>query len=220
MIGRMLGILKEYKALLLFAVLISVFRSAVADWNDVPTGSMLPTIQEGDRILVNKLAYDVRLPFTHVSLVRIADPVRGDIVVFDSERAGTKLVKRIIGLPGDVVAMQSNILFINGQRATYALPYLGEKTGTTDLYEEIVDIRHPVRFSSRPNTPLSSFGPVRVPDGYYLVLGDNRDNSADSRVYGYIPRAEFVGRSSRVAFSLDYDRYFAPRGDRFLHELK
>ncbi len=222
--GRMLGFWKEYRGLVLFVALLSVFRSAIGDWNDVPSGSMLPTIQEGDRILVNKLAYDVRVPFTHISVVRIADPARGDIVVFDSEQAGKKLVKRVIGLPGEIVEMQSNIIFIGGQRSDYVpQSFTATRVGadsTIDLSEEIENIRHPVRISARPDNPMSSFGPVKVPDGYYLVLGDNRDNSADSRVYGYVPRAEITGRSRKVAFSLDYDRYFAPRGDRFFRELQ
>jgi len=81
-----------------------VFRSAVADWNVVPTGSMQPTIKIGDRILVDKLTYDIRLPLTHVSLLHLADPQRGDIVVLDSHAARERLVKRVIGLPGDEVA--------------------------------------------------------------------------------------------------------------------
>lgn len=83
-------LLRENRSLLLFILLMSVFRSAVADWNTVPTGSMKPTIVEGDRILVDKAAYDIRLPFTHISLVKLADPQRGDIIVFDSAAAGKK----------------------------------------------------------------------------------------------------------------------------------
>ncbi|HJY09225.1 MAG TPA: signal peptidase I, partial [Bryobacteraceae bacterium] len=102
-----------------FMLCMIVFRSAVADWNVVPTGSMQPTIRIGDRILVDKLAYDVRLPLTHVSLLHLADPQRGDIVVLDSHAARERLVKRVIGLPGDQVAMRGNMLFINGHAARY-----------------------------------------------------------------------------------------------------
>src|SRR5260221_4787002 len=97
-----------------------IFRSAVADWNTVPTGSMKPTILEGDRVRVNKLAYDLLIPLTHVSIFRFADPRRGDIVVFDSKAAETRLVKRVIGVPGDVVDMRDNRLRINGIEARYS----------------------------------------------------------------------------------------------------
>src|SRR5258707_15542876 len=110
---------REYRGFALFFVLMIIFRSALADWNVVPTGSMKPTILEGDRILVNKLAYDLRVPLTHVSIFRIDDPKRGDIIVFDSKAADTRLVKRVIGLPGDIVEMQDNRLRINGVEARY-----------------------------------------------------------------------------------------------------
>ncbi len=110
---------QNYKSLLLFLVLMALFRSAIADWNDVPTGSMNPTIIEGDRILVNKLAYDLRIPFTHVSLLKLGDPESGDIIIFDSEVSDLRLVKRVIGVPGDVISMNDNVLSINGQKLSY-----------------------------------------------------------------------------------------------------
>src|SRR5690606_9762818 len=105
---------REYKGFFLFIVLMVLFRSAIADWNDVPSGSMEPTILIGDRIFVNKLAYDLRVPLTHISLVRLADPERGDIVIFDSRAAGMRLVKRVIGVPGDTVQMHHGHVIVNG----------------------------------------------------------------------------------------------------------
>jgi signal peptidase I len=209
--------LKENKGLLLFIILMSVFRSAVADWNEVPTGSMQPTIVEGDRILVNKMAYDIRIPFTHASLVKRADPVRGDIVVFDSERSGKRLVKRVIGIPGDIVEMKNNVLIINGQNIAYRDIYPSGKGG--DKIENLMGIKHIVRIKETNNSYLSTFKPVRVPEGHYLVLGDNRDNSADSRVIGFVPRQEIVGRSRNVVMSLDYENFYLPRSERFFHAL-
>ena len=110
---------KDNRSFLLFILLMMVFRSAIADWNDVPTGSMKPTIIEGDRILVNKMAYDLRVPFTHIPLLKRADPVRGDIIIFDSSAADKRLVKRVIGLPGEVIAMRNNRLIINGRQLAY-----------------------------------------------------------------------------------------------------
>src|SRR5437762_1451462 len=110
----------EYRTFTLFVILMVIFRSAFADWNTVPTGSMKPTIVEGDRIFVNKLAYDLRVPLTHIPIYKFGDPKRGDIVVFDSKAADTRLVKRVIGLPGDVVEMRNNRLTINGIEAQYS----------------------------------------------------------------------------------------------------
>jgi len=204
------------KSLLFFLALMLVFRSAVADWSDVPTGSMKPTIVEGDRIFVNKMAYDVRVPFTHTSLYQVSNPSRGDIVVFDSEVSGKRLVKRVIGIPRDVVEMKNNVLIINGQQLDYQL--VSDNVMTLDKKENLLGVKYLVRISKR-RTSLSSFHVGVIPSGHYLVLGDNRDNSADSRVIGLIPRREIVGRTDSVVLSLNYENYFIPRKGRFFKRL-
>ncbi|HEX7026459.1 MAG TPA: signal peptidase I [Gammaproteobacteria bacterium] len=196
-----------------FIVLMCLFRSAVADWNSVPTGSMLPTIVEGDRIFVDKLAYDVRLPFTHVSLLKLADPQRGDIIVFDSEVMNKRLVKRVVGIPGDVVEMRNNILRINGEQLVYR--DMPAPAPDTDRLENLLGVKHGVRIHNF----RSGFHPVTVPEGHYLVLGDNRDNSADSRVIGFVPRHEIVGRSRSVVISFNYENFYLPRPGRFFQSL-
>ncbi len=208
---------REYRGFTLFVILMVIFRSALADWNTVPTGSMKPTILEGDRILVNKLAYDLRVPLTHVSIFSIADPKRGDIVVFDSKAADTRLVKRVIGLPGDIVEMHDNRLRINGVEARYS-----NVEHTADLIfavESYAGMTHRIELAPTGVSYFSSFGPVKVPQGHYLVLGDNRDNSADSRVRGFIPREEIVGDARTVVLSINYDHYYLPRMDRFFRDL-
>ncbi|WP_102795896.1 signal peptidase I [Bowmanella denitrificans] len=205
-------LIKDNRGLLVFVALMLVFRSAVADWNDVPTGSMKPTIVEGDRILVDKLAYDLRLPFTNVSLKKLGDPSRGDIIVFESQKAGDRLVKRVVGIPGDVVEMRNNRLFINGQPLNYAS--LNRSVEGEDLLENLYGVEHAVRIKTG-HQPLANFPLVKVPDNAYLALGDNRDNSADSRVIGFIPRDEIRGRAHHVLFSLNYENYFLPRSERF-----
>ena len=216
---RLKKVWKENKSLVVFVSLMLVFRSAVADWNDVPTGSMKPTIVEGDRILVNKMAYDIRLPFTHISLLKMSDPQVGDIIIFDSEVADKKLVKRVVGTPGDVISMTDNILSINGQELNYQLAKNDSSpSGYKDRVEQLSDVNHFVRINNQ-GSQLSNFNSVVVPKGFYLALGDNRDNSADSRVIGFVPRNEIVGRSKKVVMSLDYDNYFMPRSERFLHTL-
>src|SRR5262245_51249783 len=100
-------------------LVVCAFRSAIADWNDVPTGSMKPTILEGDRVFVNKLAFDLKVPFTTWRLATWAEPKRGDIVVFFSPYDGIRLVKRVIGLPGDQIEMRDNKLFVNSAPVNY-----------------------------------------------------------------------------------------------------
>ncbi len=211
--------LARNRGLLVFLFCMVMFRSAVADWNVVPTGSMQPTIRIGDRILVDKLAYDVHLPLTHVSLRHLADPQRGDIVVLDSHEAHERLVKRVIGLPGDQVAMRSNVLFINGHASSYSAT---ERSGIHDdeqnaahyEIERYGRMHHVIRLSDHWPSPASNFGPVTVPAGHYLLLGDDRDNSMDSRYFGFFPRNEIVGRSHYVVLSLDPDHHYRPRNSR------
>jgi signal peptidase I len=214
---------RETRAVFYFLVLMVIFRSAIADWSDVPTGSMKPTIVEGDRIFVNKLAYDLRIPLTHRSLWQLNDPRRGDIIIFDSTVSNLRLVKRVIGLPGDLVEIRQEAVLINGEALEYTT--LDLTASSIDMHESVsssalndLSMReHTVRISRLGG--LANFGPVRVPDNAYFALGDNRDNSADSRVIGFIPREEIVGRSSAVVFSLDYDNYYLPRVERFFKSL-
>jgi signal peptidase I len=207
---------KDNKGFIIFIALMFVFRSALADWNEVPTGSMKPTILEGDRILVNKMAYDLRIPFTHVSLAKMADPARGDIIVFDSKVSDKRLVKRVIGLPGDTVALVNNVLYINGEKLDYQ--ELSAQGLDVDKLEHLQGVTHSVRLNKNGST-LSNFNAVSVPTEFYLAMGDNRDQSADSRVIGFVPRAEIVGRARSVVLSFNYDNYYIPRTDRFFHQL-
>jgi signal peptidase I len=209
---------REYKGFLLFVVLMVLFRSAIADWNDVPSGSMEPTILAGDRIFVNKLAYDLRVPLTHISLYRMADPERGDIVIFDSRAADKRLVKRVIGVPGDRVEMRQGRLIVNGTPAEYSHVRFDDETAVI-VTEGLGTAEHVVRFGHTSARGADSFAPVTVTEGHYLVLGDNRNNSADSRFYGFVPRDEIVGRSRAVVVSLDPENYFLPRAGRFLDPL-
>jgi signal peptidase I len=209
----------EYRAFILFMLLMVMFRSALADWNVVPSGSMQPTIIEGDRIFVNKIAYDIRLPFSKISLKKVADPKRGDIVVFDSKVSDIRLVKRVIGVPGDHVRMRQNTLTINGKTLSYILASESDRDSIyQDLMEDLLGASHMVRIKKIASS-ASSFGPITIPDDYYLALGDNRDNSADSRVIGLVPRNEIIGRTRSVVMSLNYDNNYLPRNDRFFHTL-
>jgi signal peptidase I len=210
---------------LLLVVGLLAFRSAVADWYDVPTGSMQPTIYEGDRILVNKLAYGLRLPFTDVQLARWDDPDRGEIVVLPSPRDGTRLVKRVVAVGGDTVAMQGGVLVINGEPARYTpaaeprwpLPE-ADDAAHDFLVEHAADGAHAVMFT--PSTPRGrDFGPVTVPDGHVFLSGDNRDNSLDSRWFGFAPVTTVAGHATALVASVDRDRGWRPRLARFFTDL-
>src|SRR5690349_24097168 len=110
---------KEVRPLLILALIVFSIRSSLADWNDVPTGSMKPTILEGDRVFVNKLAYDLKVPFTTRHIAEWSNPQRGDIVVFFSPYDSQRLVKRVIGLPGDMLEVRNNVLILNGKPVAY-----------------------------------------------------------------------------------------------------
>src|SRR5512142_1239002 len=110
---------KEIRSLLILGLVLFSIRSSLADWSDVPTGSMKPTILEGDRVYVNKLAYDLKVPFTTRHLAEWSNPQRGDVVVFFSPRDGKRLVKRVVGVPGDTVELRSDVLVLNGQSIQY-----------------------------------------------------------------------------------------------------
>lgn len=220
------GRLKEYLKLLwkenrqffLLLFCIVFFKSAIADLSSISGASMQPTLLDGDKVWVNKLAYDVKIPFTEITLAEVSNPKRGDIVIIDSKRANKRLVKRIVGIPGDDIYMQNNALVINGTAAEYEV--VAREDGALIIVEELPERTHQAQLSSSYiNRTSRSYGPETVPEGQYFVLGDNRDNSADSRVYSFVPREEIIGRSNSVVFSLDSDNKYLPRSDRFLAEL-
>jgi len=214
-------VLNEIRVFLAMLLVVSSLRSALADWNDVPTGSMKPTIEEGDRVVVNKLAYDLKFPFTTFELLKWGDPQRGDIVVLFSPADGTRLVKRVVGVPGDRIEMRENTLYVNGRGAEWREIGLQDDSeqGSSVLVEEnLAGLTHEVMFT--PQIPaVRSFGPVTVPPGRYFVMGDNRDNSNDSRFIGLIDRRRIVGKATAVAFSFDRSHHFAPRFNRFFKPI-
>ena len=226
---RIRNFLRNNKSLFVFLGLMLVFRSAIADWMYVPSGSMNPTIVEGDRILVDKEAYGLRIPFTTVRLTHGTDPQRGDIVIFPSPEDGTVLVKRIAGVPGDTIELRDEHLLIDGVAVDYAplasvaadaeLPH-ATATMAHEYFTETLGAREHAIMLLPQRRADRSFGPVTVPQGQYLMLGDSRDNSKDSRYIGFVPRDSIIGRAFRVAYSLDAERWYTPRGDRLLSPLQ
>lgn len=218
---------REIRPLLLLALVVCSIRSSLADWNDVPTGSMKPTILEGDRVYVNKLAYDLKLPFTTWHLAQWGDPQRGDIVVFFSPYDEKRLVKRVVGLPGDVLELRQDRLILNGKAIEYEpLPEerLRDVAGSdraNHLFaiEDLSRRSHAV--AAIPGVPAKrDFGPYRVPEGHYFMMGDNRDDSFDSRYYGPVERKRIVGKATAVVLSFDRQHYWVPRWHRAFGSLE
>lgn len=214
------------RAILVILLIVGSLRSAVADWNDVPTGSMKPTILEGDRIFVNKLAYDLKVPFTRIRLARWAAPKRGDIVVFASPADGTRLVKRVVGLPGDTVALVNNRLLINGRPVEVeplnAQLFPDFRPGPLPRLlasERLDDTVHPMMVTKGVDA-RRSIATLQVPAESYFMLGDNRDESGDSRYFGCVPADAIVGRAVAVALSVDLERGLRPRWRRFFRSLE
>jgi signal peptidase I len=217
--------LRANKGFLAFLFLFGLFRTAVADWNPIPSASMRPGLLEGDVVFVNRLAFNLKLPLTDVVLARLGEPQRGDVVTFSSPVDGTRLIKRILALPGDVVEMRNEKLIINDQAARYAavgdvMEPLGEgKFVLAQRYDEAVG-------GSRQQIQVvpsimarRDFGPMTIPADQFMMLGDNRDNSADSRYIGLVPRQLLIGRAVRILVSADIEGNWMPRGERFGKKL-
>ena len=211
---------------IVIAVLVATsFKSAIADWNDIPSGSMIPTILIGDRVFVNKLAYDLKVPYTTWHLATWSAPQRGDIVVFYSPEDSKRLIKRVVGLPGDTISMDKNQLLINNTEIEY-------KQLTRRAMDEILDTHSPDKllyiedlFGKKHSVMLTqfrhskhSFDPIAIPEGRYLMLGDNRDLSADSRFFGLVSRDLIVGRATTIVISRDKS-FLHPRFERFFKGL-
>lgn len=213
--------LRSNRGFLIFLLVFGFLRTAVADWNPIPSGSMRPTILEGDVVFVNRLAYDFKLPLTDRIVGHLGEPARGDIVTFSSPRDGTRLIKRLVAVPGDVVELRDGVLWLNGTAAVYGAP---------EAVSEVVDggwvlpalradetvLGHQRRVQALPRVGgARSFGPVTVPADHYFMLGDNRDNSLDSRWFGFVPRERLVGRAERVLVSADITGNWLPRWARW-----
>ena len=217
---------KEIRPLLILAVVLFAIRSSLADWNDVPTGSMKPTILEGDRVYVNKLAYDLKVPFTTWHIAQWSNPQRGDIVVFYSPHDGKRLVKRVVGLPGDTLELRNDALILNGQPVEYR-PVAGEPLRDVTPAERASHVFAAEQLPGRTHVvaawpavrAMRDFGPRRVPEGHYFMMGDNRDNSFDSRYYGAVERKRIVGRATAVVLSFDHKNYWLPRWHRSFNSL-
>ncbi len=173
----------------LFATVLAVgvllaARSSLADHYHVPSGSMEPTVEVGDRVLVAKAAYALRLPFTRLQLARTGEPSRGDVVVLASPDDGTTLLKRVVAVPGDEVSVRRGRLVLDGE----VVPVVRQEAGLAEL---LGDVGHPLRLDRGGGPDL---GPLVLGPDDYLVVGDNRGNSRDGRSFGAVRRSAIRGR--------------------------
>jgi signal peptidase I len=213
-----------------FPVILIVFllRSFLVEPFKIPSGSMVPTLVVGDFILVNKFAYGIRIPLINKKIVDIGEPTRGDVMVFRfPEDTSLDYIKRVVGVPGDRVVYANKKLFINGveqpqkriadylhpERIHYSRQFL-EKLGEVQhalLVEEDASPAIPFLrpFPFRENCTYNSEGMAcTVPPGHYFMMGDNRDNSADSRVWGFVPDENIVGKAFFIWFNFSEPRRF------------
>jgi signal peptidase I len=213
--------LKNNRSFLIVLLVFGLFRTALADWNPIPSESMHPTLLDGDVVLVNRVAYDLKLPLTDVSLVRLSEPRRGDVVTFHSPSNGVRLIKRLVGVPGDVIELRDDRMFINGVAAEYddltsyrePRNYAGSTLAVKSA-ETIDGNRREIQFLPEIEA-RRNFGPVVVPADSYFFLGDNRDDSGDSRYIGFVPRRLLIGRAHHVLVSANFKGNWMPRFERF-----
>jgi signal peptidase I len=182
--SRMRRLGRDAVSLAVFVFIALSARASLADHYVVPTGSMIPTVHEGDRVFVSKAAYGLRLPMSSTWLARWSNPKRGDVVVLESPVDKTVLLKRVVALPGDEVEVKDGHLVLNGNRVV------------ASDHDETLDGRtHALSLSSGGGP---DFGPAKVPEGKVLVMGDNRGNSRDGRMFGFVDDDSILGRALAV----------------------
>ncbi|MBD3366662.1 MAG: signal peptidase I [Candidatus Eisenbacteria bacterium] len=196
------GYFRDFVETVVTAVLLAlVLRAFVVQTFRIPSGSMEDTLLVGDFLIVNKFIYGIKIPFTDTRLPGIREPERGDIIVFeypdpDPRSRKENYVKRCIGLPGDVIELKNNVLYINGER----------------VEEDYVKLK--------PPTPRwADYGPIKVPEDSYFMLGDNRNWSADSRDWGYMDESLIQGKAVLIYWSWDASRA-RPRFDRIFDLIR
>lgn len=200
-------------------LVVLLLRAFVAEPFRIPSGSMMPTLLVGDFILVNKFTYGLRMPVTKTKLLEINQPQRGDVVVFRYPmNPKFDYIKRLVGLPGDHIRYHNKTLYINGKPQTIEPigPYqpVGSGTralGSVEAIENLEGVKHSVLINPmapdfNPSCTFMGYREIVVPEGHYLMMGDNRDDSNDGRCWGFVPEENLVGKAFLIWFSLDWKR--------------
>ncbi len=190
-----------------FPVILLVFfiRSFIAEPFKIPSGSMMPTLLAGDFILVSKFSYGIRVPILNYTMIEVDKPKRGDVFVFHyPPKPSIDYIKRVVGLPGDVIEYKSKTLYINDKKIEQTFvdkyPYVMNEIHhieAKELKEALGNVNHSILIHDLPGENFK----FEVPQGHYLAFGDNRDNSADSRVWGFVPEHNLVGRAFFIWFN-------------------
>lgn len=196
--------------------IVLALRSFIVEPFRIPSASMMPTLLRGDFILVNKFTYGIRLPVLNSRIIAGAAPQRGDIIVFRyPENPAIPYIKRVVGVPGDRVQYRDSTLTVNGKEATlktlgvYHSDGVGKKhNGSYHLQEQLGETRHDILVSPTPARRLEVDS--TIPAGHYFVLGDNRDNSRDSRYWGLVPDENLVGKAFYIWMNWSGDGVLAP----------
>lgn len=205
----------EALSLGLLILLVCAFKSTFVMNYTVPTGSMKPTIEPGDKLIVNKMAYSLRVPFTKMRFWELAEPQRGDVIVFECPYdASITFVKRLIGLPGDLIEVEDGLIKLNGEALKISVQDQSELLNILyngGIYSETLG---EIKYSVRRVPVMMSFPPVkvRIPDGKYFAMGDNRDESDDSRRWGFVPKENIYGKAKFIYFSFEWPKI---RWERF-----
>ena len=199
------------KSIAIALVIWFVLRTLLVEAFRIPSSSMERTLLVGDFLFVNKALYGAEIPLIHTHLPSVREPRRGDIVVFDSRtEAGVKVVKRVVGAPGDTLEMRANVLFRNGVRqvepfAEHVDPDSDPSSPEMRLWQEQYLLPGVDRATYNPTRGI--WGPLVVPAGQYFVMGDNRDNSYDSRYWGFVDRRVIRGRPLFIYYSYDKESW-------------
>ncbi len=182
--------LRENVEAILLAILLALFiRTFIVQAFKIPSGSMEDTLLIGDHILVNKFIYGIRMPFTNKALVPVAEPERGDIVVFKfPQDPKMDFIKRVVGIPGDTVECRNKVVYVNGE----------PETSTYAVHKDAFVLR---------NNPRDNFGPIKVPADSLFVMGDNRDRSNDSRFWNFVNYSELRGKAFMIYWSWNKDDF-------------
>ena len=190
-----------------FPVILLVFfiRSFIAEPFKIPSGSMMPTLLAGDFILVSKFSYGIRVPILNYTMIEVDKPKRGDVFVFHyPPKPSIDYIKRVVGLPGDIIEYKGKTLYINDKKIEQTFvdkyPYMMNEIHhieAKEFKEALDNVNHSILIHDLPGENFK----FEVPQGHYLAFGDNRDNSADSRVWGFVPEHNLVGRAFFIWFN-------------------
>ncbi len=201
-IQKLKHIARDNIGLLIIFIVIAFFRTAVADWSYVPSGSMEPTLYEGDYVLIDKLAYGPSIPFTEIRLAKFSNPQRGDIITFYPPHTDDQYVKRVIGIPGDKIQIHGISVAVNDRELPLSLNIGSDPVQGIELLDQRT---HKIQISANGALPTID-DVIIVPPGKYFVMGDHRSNSADSRFWGFVDEEKIMGKVKRLVLSFSDHR--------------